>query len=142
MPHQSHEKCSVRQEVLLSLQQPGSLHQGLSIGECGQKRTKFKLQRGDGTKEGSPDPSTRKDCSTEGTPGWDAQGIGHCIQTPFLNPNPFQQWYGVKNLARVRVNGESCMALLDNGAQVNTIMPSFIETRSLEVRPLSDLVGR
>ena len=34
------------------------------------------------------------------------------------------------------------MALLDNSAQINTIMPSFIETHSLEVRPLSDLVGR
>ena len=34
------------------------------------------------------------------------------------------------------------MALLDNGAQINTITPSFVETHSLEVRPLSDPVGR
>ena len=33
------------------------------------------------------------------------------------------------------------MALLDNGMQINTIMPQFIETHSLDMRPLSDLVG-
>ena len=34
------------------------------------------------------------------------------------------------------------MALLNNGAQINTIMPSFHRAHSLEVRPLSDLVHR
>ena len=81
------------------------------VGEISQKGTKFKLQKGDSTKGGSLDPS-RKGNSAKGTPGWDAQGIGCCTQNPFLNPNPFQQWYGVKNVARVRVNGESCMTLL------------------------------
>ena len=44
------------------------------------------------------------------------------LQTPFLNLDPFQQWYGIENVAKVKINGESCMALLDNSAQVNTIM--------------------
>ena len=43
-------------------------------------------------------------------------------------------------MARVRVNGDSCMAILDNGAQINTIMPGYIENHSLDVRPLSDLM--
>ena len=103
------------------------------------ERKQFKPQRGDGIKEGSPDPS-RKGDSAKGIPGSDAQGIGHHTQTPFLNPNPFQEWYRVKNIARVMVNRESCMALLGNGAQINTIMPSFVKTHSLEVGPLSDLV--
>ena len=34
------------------------------------------------------------------------------------------------------------MALLDNGTQINTIMPDFVENHSLDVGPLSDLVGR
>ena len=34
------------------------------------------------------------------------------------------------------------MALLNNGVQINTNMPMFVETCSLEVGPLSDLVGR
>ena len=46
-----------------------------------------------------------------------------------------------KKVARVRVNGESCMALLNNGTQINTFAPNFIKTHSLEVGPLSDLVG-
>ena len=34
------------------------------------------------------------------------------------------------------------MALLDNGTQIITIMPRFFKTCSLDVGPLSDLVGR
>ena len=34
------------------------------------------------------------------------------------------------------------MALLDNGAQINTIKLGFVESHSFEVGPLSDLVGR
>ena len=34
------------------------------------------------------------------------------------------------------------MALLDNGAEINMIMSNFVETYSLEVGPVSDLVGR
>ena len=63
------------------------------------------------------------------------------MQTPFLNPDPFNQWYGIKNVARVRVNRESCMFLLDNSTQVNTITLEFIENHSLDVGPLSDLIG-
>ena len=34
------------------------------------------------------------------------------------------------------------MALLDNGTQINTIMPGFVENHSLNIGPLSDLMGR
>ena len=50
-------------------------------------------------------------------PGGGTQDIGCHTQTPILNPNPFNQWYGIKNVAKVRVNTESCMALLDNGVK-------------------------
>ena len=63
------------------------------------------------------------------------------MQTPFLNQDPFQQWYGMENIARGRINGESCMALLDNGAQVNTIMPKYINDHSLQVGPITNLMG-
>ena len=33
------------------------------------------------------------------------------------------------------------MTLLENGMQINTIMPGFVENHSLDVWPLSDLVG-
>ena len=62
-------------------------------------------------------------------------------QTPFLNPDPFQQWYGIENVAKVKINGESCMVLLDNDAQVNTIMLRYVHNNSLEVQPITDLMG-
>ena len=34
------------------------------------------------------------------------------------------------------------MALLDNGVKINTIMPGYVENHSVDVRPISDLVGR
>ena len=39
-------------------------------------------------------------------------GMKPPLQTPFLNPDPFQHWYGVENVAKVKINRESCMALL------------------------------
>ena len=34
------------------------------------------------------------------------------------------------------------MALLDNSTQINTVMPNFVNNHSLEVGPVSELVGR
>ena len=112
-----------------------------TIGKSIKDSYPFKPKGGDGAGDGSLDPSSQGS-QTKGTPGGDAQGVEHCTQTPFLNPNPFHRWYGIKNIAKVRVNGESCMALLDNGMQINTIMPNFVESCSLEVGSLSDLVHR
>ena len=62
-------------------------------------------------------------------------------QTPFLNLDPFQHWHGVENIAGVKINGESCMALLDNGAQINTIMPKYVSDHSLQMGLITDLLG-
>ena len=63
------------------------------------------------------------------------------LQTPFLNPDAFQCWYGIENVAKVKINGESCMALLDNCVQVNTITPRYVKEHSLQVGPINDLMG-
>ena len=47
----------------------------------------------------------------------------------------------MKNIVKVRINGESCMALLDNGVQVNTITPKYIKEHSLPVGLITDLMG-
>ena len=44
-------------------------------------------------------------------------------------------------MARVRINGESCMALLDNGTQINIIMPKYIRDHSLQMGQISNLPG-
>ena len=98
----------------------------MPISEGIQNSQPFKLKGEDGTGEGSPDPSSQGS-QAEGTPGGGAQDIWCHTQTPFLNPDPFHQWYGIENVAKVRINGESCMALLDNGAQKNTLMPGFCQ---------------
>ena len=47
----------------------------------------------------------------------------------------------MENVAKVNINGQSCMALLDNGAQVNTITPRYVKEHSLPVGPITDLMG-
>ena len=47
----------------------------------------------------------------------------------------------MENVAKVKINGESCMALLGNGAQVNAITPRYIKEHSLPVGPITDLMG-
>ena len=41
----------------------------------------------------------------------------------------------------MKINGESCVALLDNRAQVNTITPRYVKEHSLPVGPITDLMG-
>ena len=114
----------------------------MSTGGSIQISCPFKLKGEDSVGEGSPDPSSQSS-QTNGTPGRDAQGIGCHKQTPFLNPDPFFWWYGVENIAKVRINRESCMAHLNNSVQINTITcSSFVEEHSLNVGPLTDLLGR
>ena len=47
----------------------------------------------------------------------------------------------MENITKVRINGESCMALLDNGMQVNTITPKYVKEHSLPVGPITNLMG-
>ena len=47
----------------------------------------------------------------------------------------------MENIAKVKINGESCMALLDNGAQVNTITLRYVKEHSLPVGPITNLMG-
>ena len=62
-------------------------------------------------------------------------------QTPFLNPDSFQHWYRIKNIAREKINGGSGMALFDNSAQINTIMPKYTSDHSLQMGLITDLLG-
>ena len=39
--------------------------------------------------------------------------------------------YGIENVARVRINGESYMAPLNNGVWIYTIMLGFVKNHSL-----------
>ena len=58
-----------------------------------------------------------------------------------MNPDPFQHWHGAENVAKMKINGESCEALHDNGAQINTVLPHYVKNHSLEMGPITDLIG-
>ena len=60
-------------------------------------RTATHLNQKEGTapKKEAQTPQV-KAAKLKDTPGGDDQGIGHHKQTPFLNPNPFHQWYGIE----------------------------------------------
>ena len=47
----------------------------------------------------------------------------------------------IENVAKVKINWESCVALVDNSAQVNTIMLRYVNEHSLQVGPITDLMG-
>ena len=70
-----------------------------------------------------------------------SQSITQPKQTPFLNLDPFLHWYRVKNVAKVKTNWESCQALLDNGAHINTITPNYMRNHSLEIGLITDLIS-
>ena len=44
-------------------------------------------------------------------------------------------------MAKVKINRESCMALLDNGAQVSTITLRYVKECSLPVGQITNLMG-
>ena len=94
----------------------------MPAGESLQGEYPVKPQGGDGIKEGSLDPSEENDDAQE-------------------PPGPFQHWYGVENIAKVKINGESCQTLLNNGAQINSITPDYVKNHSLEMGPITDLIG-
>ena len=90
--------------------------------------------------KGAQTPPTTTN-ATKNPPHGGSQGVKPTLQTPFLNLHPFQQWHGVENIARVRINEERCMVLLDNCAQINTIMPKYVSDHSLQMGLITDLLG-
>ena len=135
-----HEGYPSEGEVLLPLQQPQALHTWLPAGESLQGEYAVKQQGGDSIEEGSLDPSDENDNAQE-LPGGGFQGVTQPKQTPFLNPDTFQHWYMVENISKVKINRESCKALLDNGAQINTITPNYVKNHWLEMGLITDLIS-
>ena len=74
-------------------------------------------------------------------PGRDSPNIKKLQKTPFLNLDPLSHWSGLKNIAQVRIDGESSWALLDNGSTINAVTQEFIKARSLDVSPLRNPVS-
>ena len=57
----------------------------------------------------------------------------------YLNPNPYCQFIGPKNLGEALIDGELATCLLDNGAQLNFITPTYAHERGLDIMSLESL---
>ena len=87
------------------------------------QNSEFKCERGD-NKEGSLHPSETSSHST-GIPRWGSQSLKTSQKVPFLNPNPLTWWSGPKNIAQVKIDGQSSWALLDRGSTIIPMTPEF-----------------
>ena len=58
---------------------------------------------------------------------------------PYLNPDPYCQFIGHKNLGEALINGELMTCLLDNGAQINFVTPAYAHKRGMDIMSLDRL---
>ena len=58
---------------------------------------------------------------------------------PYLNPNPYCQFISPKNLGKALINGELMTCLLDNGAQINFVTPTYARRRGMDIMSLDHL---
>ena len=56
-----------------------------------------------------------------------------------MNPDAFRRFIGPKNLGKVLVDDELVTCLLDNGAQLNFIMPAYAQERGMDIMSLDYL---
>ena len=64
---------------------------------------------------------------------------------PYLNPDPYCQFIGPKNLGEALIDGELATCLLENGAQLNFITPAYARKWGMDIMSLESLaqeVGR
>ena len=58
---------------------------------------------------------------------------------PYLNPDPYCQFIGPKNFGKALIDGELATCLLDNGAQLNFITPTYARKRGMDIMSLESL---
>ena len=58
---------------------------------------------------------------------------------PYLNPDPYCHFIGPKNLGEVLIDGELTTCLLDNGAQINFVTPTYARQRGMDIMSLDHL---
>ena len=58
---------------------------------------------------------------------------------PSLNPDPYCRFIGPKNLGKALIDGELMTFLLDNGAQINFVTPTYARKRGMDIISLDHL---
>ena len=62
-------------------------------------------------------------------------------KSPYWNDHPRAQWLGPLNLDTAYIDGNRTRVLLDNGSQINSIMPAYAKAHDLVVSPLQEFAG-
>ena len=57
----------------------------------------------------------------------------------YLNPDPYCQFIGPKNLGKALTEGELATCLLDNGTQLNFNTPTYAHERGMDIMSLESL---
>ena len=60
-------------------------------------------------------------------------------RAPYLNPDAFCRFIGPRNLGQALIDDELTTCLLDNGAQLNFVTPSFAQERGMDLMSLDCL---
>ena len=58
---------------------------------------------------------------------------------PYLNPDPYCWFIGPKNLGKALIDGELATCLLENGAQLNFITPTYARKQRMDIMSLESL---
>ena len=58
---------------------------------------------------------------------------------PYLNPDPYCRFISPKNLGEVLIDGKLTTCLLDNGAQINFVTPTYAHQRGMDIMSLDHL---
>ena len=58
---------------------------------------------------------------------------------PYLNPDSYCRFIGPKNLGEALIDGELATCLLDNGAQLNFITPTYAQEWGMNIMSLESL---
>ena len=67
-------------------------------------------------------------------------GASHRVErVPYLNPDAFSRFIGLKNWGQALINDELTTCLLDNGAQLNFITPAYAVERGMDIMSLDRL---
>ena len=91
--------------------------------------------------------ASAKQVGSRESKGKNASGGPKCVsnkspkmkRAPYLNPDAFCRFIGPKNLGKALVDGELVTCLLDNGAQLNFIMPTYAQERGMDIMSLDYL---
>ena len=68
-----------------------------------------------------------------------AKAASRVGRVPYLNPDAFSRFIGLKNWGQVLINDELTTCLLDNGAQLNFITPFYAIERGMDIMSLDQL---